>query len=104
MDAALEVKDYLLNKLVENDVVIPDEYKDVFNNHIDVLAKRISENECVDVDVTEMEKELSKDSLSLAREILVPIFEKFKVSESKTEIALFALYINLAKKEELNNG
>lgn len=97
MEKINDIRDYLASSLKERGIIIPEEYKDVFENHVTVLSERISKNECVDIDVTDMVSQLKEDSIRTAEEILGPLYKQFNVKESQTENALFALYIDLAK-------
>lgn len=98
MQEIMEIKQYINDCLKQKEIIIPEEYRKVFDNHVTVLSERILNDECVDIDVTEMEKEFSEDSKAVAAEILKPLFDKYNVKERKAETALFALYINLAKE------
>lgn len=102
MENMESIREYILNSLNERGICVPEEYREVFENHITVLADRISNNECVNIDVTEMENELKEENLQLAQEVLEPVFTKFNIEDRKAETALLALYINIAKEGGIN--
>ncbi|MBQ1477275.1 MAG: PRD domain-containing protein [Erysipelotrichaceae bacterium] len=97
MERIENVQEYIDHSLAEKDIVVPEEFRPVFENHVNVLSRRLENDECVNEDPSELEKQLSTDSIETSKEILKPLFLQFGVEENRSEIALFALYINLAK-------
>ena len=104
MSERIGPKEYISEQLALHNIKIPEEYQTVFDNHVDVLTQRILNNECVSTDTSEMEEQLDQESLDLSEKTLSHLFTEYGVEPSRTEIVLFAIYINLAKEEEKNNG
>lgn len=92
-------KERILEGIKEAGITIPDQYQEVFNNHVNVLATRLENKECNNMDVSELENQLSKESIELSEKILAPLLKEYGAEGNHTEAILLAIYIDLAQKE-----
>ena len=94
-----DVRNHILGYLKNQGIQIPEEFKDVFMHHIDVLAYRLAHNECVSMDDEELQMQISPENMKLAEDMLEPLFKTYSQPRNKTEEALIAIYISMAKGE-----
>lgn len=98
-EETLKIRQSIIEQLKERELEIPSEYKEVFEHHLDVLIYRLQNNECINYEDSAVEDQVSPEDLSMAKDILVPLFAQYKVPENKMEEVLLAIYIQLAKGE-----
>lgn len=96
----MDDKKYIYDQLNIYDIEINPQYKTVFDSHITVLIDRLEHNECAKYDDMTFLNEIPQKCIDIAKQILLPLFSKYSVDVSDTEIGLFAIYINLSNKEE----
>lgn len=97
---SLEIRNSIVQSLKEKNVVVPAEFKEVFEHHLDVLIYRIQNNECTDYKDAAVEDQVTGEDLQIAQDILVPLFDRYNVKENRMEEVLLAIYIQLAKGEK----
>jgi|GEM_PF-4069786 len=90
--------EYIHKFLKEKSIIIPEEYKDVFSNHVNVLIRRLKENQCAELQDLSILDQISVSSFELSEEMLEPLFKKYSVKPNKAEQALMAIYIEMSRK------
>ena len=96
--------DYLLIKqnFKEKGIDFNDTEEYVFSNHIVCLLKRLKSGELIDPIDEEMMKEIDYDVFDLTEKCIEPIFKKYNLEISRSEVFLVATHIQMNKirKEE----
>lgn len=98
-DMTEEITSYIKNALAKRNIAIIPDMKPVFENHIQMLADRLEKGTCTDIDSRELEEQIRPDSLKLSDEILKPLFAKYSTPISRSEIALLAVYLDMAEQK-----
>lgn len=94
-----QIKETIVKGIEESGLTIPNQYQTVFVNHLNVLAHRITNHECLDIDDEEMKSQLKPESLSLADSILKPILAEFQEENNSSEKTLLAIYLDMAERK-----
>lgn len=99
---ALQTKKNILKQLQTYNLEIPSTFQEVFDHHLDILIYRMENNECTNYQDDAVESQVDAEDLQIARNILLPLFEKYQIHENHMEEVLLAIYIKLAKGEKTN--
>ena len=89
----------------DNNIVIPESYESIFENHLHALIDRVINNQCVSIEESEMdniESEINKEDYTLAENAVSDLFTKYDREKSTCEIKLLAIYLTLIRKFEAN--
>lgn len=98
LNARQEAIDYIDEFLEKNTIEINSDLQIAFQNHVNVLLTRLSNNECAELSDLSMVDQISKKYIGLAEEMLGPLFEKYHVTASFAEVILIAIYFQTAKE------
>ncbi|MGX8700832.1 PRD domain-containing protein [Caproiciproducens sp.] len=91
--------DYAENFITENGIELTEKFRAPFCNHLVIMLSRLRARETVDMQVDDsMREELREDMRVLAERMLTPLFEKYRVPYSESEVFLIALYFQSAIK------
>ena len=96
----MDDKQYIYDSLRDKGITINPQYESVFSSHVDVLIKRLKNNECVHYEDRSFLEQIPNECIEIAREILNPLFGKYNDEVNETEIGLFAIYIKLSTEKE----
>lgn len=85
--------------LNSKDIYFDEQIRVGFYSHMVSFIRRLKKNELVtDVDEKAVLDQIDKENLDLAIKLIKPLFDKFKVEYSYSEIVLIAIYIQTANK------
>jgi transcriptional regulatory protein LevR len=78
-----------------------DQLKVGFYSHMVSFIRRLKNNELiVDANEESIVEQIKKENMDLAIELIKPLFQKYKVKDSYSEIVLIAIYIQTASQNE----
>ena len=79
----------------------PEEYMVPFTNHICVLIERMQNNACTHEGLEEgADFEISSEAIQYSEQMLDPLFQKYEIQRSESEIKLMAIYLVIAINAE----
>ncbi|MGX8710556.1 MAG: PRD domain-containing protein [bacterium] len=93
----LDDLDYLEGFTTKNGIEFSEEFQAPFCNHLTIMLARLRTGKPVDMQLEDSVRgELREDMRVLAERMLAPLFEKYHVPYSESEVFLIALYFQTA--------